>query len=248
MTDVDRRQVVVDEANRAILYLQNHGHDTYKELLSDVLDGTAYDRAITKIDNFLNENDQVIDNCRGFRGGTGKLKTDAGLNTDYGDDAIRLLKDEEKIMQFGPGRGRAIVLIDRTQLPDVAEDTTDDEETAPERPADVLDRLLTEFAPVRGVTQTMAVPDEVTWHAGIPAEEAQEVTQEEDLILEGADLADDVDIITIKNMIETAAAHLARHIENMNKQDGHEEEIKQREARIAELEHQIEEFRLTNWR
>lgn len=122
---------IVENANTVLRYLNNHVSDNVNSILEDVLDDARQvesniERMATKLQH-LGRREAV----GAIAGGTGALTDNAGLEADAGQDAIRLLKEEDFIQQCGRGRGRAIILLTNEFL-----DTTEIEETEQTAPAE----------------------------------------------------------------------------------------------------------------
>lgn len=106
---MDDSDTVLHEANKLLAYLRDHVDADWSSVLNRVLSPTEFTSLLGTINAALTAVGTIAP-AGAFLGGTGALKTVAGLGPDA-MEAIRLAKITGRIVQAGQGRGRAIVLI-----------------------------------------------------------------------------------------------------------------------------------------
>jgi len=132
---------VINDAN-AILTVLASNAENFTAVAATTLTDAEQETAFKKLDHTLNKLGKGALDVVGARAfGTATAASSAGVYGEAGQQAIRMLKENDRIQQCGKGRGKCIIIIDSTPLPAAPEQVisataTENTDETIEEPAD----------------------------------------------------------------------------------------------------------------
>jgi len=105
----------VDNANAVLEILISKADEQWEETLSYALTEKELERSVATLERKLEEFDLETP-VGAIEGGTGPIREESGLEGENFQKAIQELKSQGRLQQCGPGRGKALIVLDNTRL------------------------------------------------------------------------------------------------------------------------------------
>lgn len=111
----DVTEAAIDQANQLLAFLTDRANANYQKVLTEALDEAELELNLKNLDAALKRT-KLDAPVGALLGGTGMAKAEAGLTGEDSQRAVRLLKQNDRLIQAGKGRGKALIVLNAKPL------------------------------------------------------------------------------------------------------------------------------------